>query len=79
MAPEPEQIPSRTCGCRECLIDYPPEQYGERPPQDGCTGPWSVRYRDANGRHRRKNNLRTLSDARQFLTTVRPEARRHAS
>lgn len=78
MAPEPEQIPSRTCGCAECLIDYPPEHYGDRPPQGGCTGPWSVRYRDANGRHRKKN-LRTLRDAHAFIATVWPKARRNAS
>ncbi|MCX5601568.1 hypothetical protein OOK29_25800 [Streptomyces phaeochromogenes] len=54
MAPNPEQMPSRTCGCRECLIDYPPQDYGERPPQDACQGKWRVRWRDGNGKQRQK-------------------------
>lgn len=78
MAPEPEQIPSRTCGCKDCLIDYPPSEYGYRSPQDRCQGPWRVRYRGADGKHRTKN-FRTLSDADNFLATVQPKARRHAS
>lgn len=78
MAPEPEQIPSRMCGCSDCLIDYPPEHYGHRPPQGGCRGPWRVRYRDADGKRRAKN-LRALSDANWFLATVQREADSHAS
>lgn len=78
MAPEPEQIPSRTCGCKDCLIDCPPSKYGPRPPQHDCSGPWRVRYRDADGKHRAKN-LSTLSAAKQFLATVQMKARHHAS
>lgn len=78
MAPEPEQIPSRTCGCRDCLIDYPPERYGPRPAQHGCRGPWRVRYRDVDRKHRAKT-LPTFSDACQFLVAVRLKAARHGA
>ncbi|MFF5980898.1 hypothetical protein ACFY78_18835 [Streptomyces olindensis] len=78
MAPEPEQIPSRTCGCRDCLIDLPPERYGQQPPHDACTGPWRVRYHNETGKHRAKN-LPTLRDAQQFLATVQPKAVSRAS
>ncbi|WP_164992338.1 hypothetical protein [Streptomyces sp. L2] len=78
MAPEPEQIPSRTCGCRDCLIDYPPQRYGHRPPRTTCQGRWHVRYRDADGRHRAKR-LATYADAKLFLATVQPQGGRRAS
>lgn len=79
MAPEPQQIPSRTCGCKDCLIDYPPEQYGPRPPQDACTGMWEVRWRGAD-RKQHSKKLPTLRDAHLFLATARPETEaRHAS
>ncbi|GHI91322.1 hypothetical protein TPA0905_07930 [Streptomyces olivaceus] len=78
MALEPEQIPSRTCGCVDCLLDYPPAQYGPRPPQSPCEGPWRVRYRSVNGTQRAKS-LPTLRDAHQFLATVRPAGRRRAA
>ncbi|RMB85584.1 hypothetical protein [Streptomyces shenzhenensis] len=70
MALEPEQIPSRTCGCPDCIIDYPPHLYGDRPPQGVCHGMWQVRWRDADRRQRLKN-LPTLADARGFLADVR--------
>lgn len=70
MAPEPEQIPSRTCGCRDCLTDYPPERYGHRAPQEECQGRWNVRYRGPHGTQRTMT-LPTLKDAKQFLTTGR--------
>lgn len=74
----PEQIPSRTCGCKDCFIDYPSALYGHRPPQGGCQGLWRVRYRDTDGKHRAKN-FRTLSDAHQFLATVQPKVRTHGA
>lgn len=66
-------MPSRTCGCPDCLIDRPPALYGERPPQDVCQGPWRVSYRDQDGKFRAKN-LSTQRDARRFLATVQPKA-----
>lgn len=78
MAPNPQQIPSRTCGCPDCLIDLPPDRYGHRAEQDGCSGPWQARYRSPDGTLRKKN-LRTRVDATQFLATVRQEAGTHAS
>lgn len=78
MAREPEQIPSRTCGCRDCLIDYPPESYGQRPPQGECTGPWNVRWCGADGKWRSKN-LPSRKDAHQFLEQATREVRRNAA
>lgn len=75
MAPDPEQIPSRTCGCADCLIDYPPHRYGERPPQDVCQGRWRVRWRSEGGKQRQKL-FATLPDAYVFLVQVR---RAHAA
>lgn len=77
MAPNPEQIPSRTCGCPDCLIDLPTAQYGHRDLHDGCRGPWRARWR-ADGKHRTKN-LRTRGEAVQFLATVQPKAVSRAS
>lgn len=77
MAPKPviEQVPSRTCGCYDCLIDYPSSTYGFRPPRTECNGPWNVRYRSTDGRLRLKR-LPNRKDAQLFATTG---ARRNAS
>lgn len=75
MAPNPEQIPSRTCGCPDCLIDYPPQHYGERPPRNTCQGQWRVRWRSEGGKQRGKL-FESLPDAYLFLMQVRG---RHAS
>ncbi|NUS26120.1 MAG: hypothetical protein HOV92_18115 [Streptomyces sp.] len=78
MAPNPQQVPSRTCGCPDCLIDLPPGRYGYRPEQDGCSGPWRARYRIAGGKRARKN-FTTRADAVQFLVQVTAKARSDAS
>lgn len=70
MAPNPYQVGSPRCGCVDCMADYPPAQYGDRPERDGCLGPWRARWRGSDGRLRLKN-LGTLPDARVFLATVR--------
>lgn len=74
----PEQIPSRKCGCGDCVIDYPPGQYGHRPPRSECLGMWQVRWRDTDRRLRSKN-LKSLSEAQQFLAQLRTEASDHAA
>lgn len=78
MAPNPYQVGSRTCGCPDCIEDFPPEQYGPRSDRDGCLGPWRARYRSSDGRRRLKT-LNTLSEARRFLATVRPKGARHGA
>lgn len=78
MAPNPYQVGSRTCGCVDCMADFPPAQYGERPERDGCLGPWRARYRSEGGRQHTKN-FETPSDARQFLATVRPRVVKHGA
>ena len=77
MVPDPEQIPSRTCDCPDCIIDLPPARYGERPPQDGCHGPRRARFR-VDGKRRTKN-FRMRGDAARFLATLQPKARGHAA
>ncbi|NUS78444.1 MAG: hypothetical protein HOV70_19905 [Streptomyces sp.] len=74
----PEQIPSRTCGCADCIIDYPPEQYGHRPPQSACQGLWQVRWRGADRRLRSKN-LGSRGEAHLFLVQLQAKAGGHAA
>ncbi|UQA95737.1 hypothetical protein [Streptomyces halobius] len=74
----PVQIPSRACGCWDCLIDYPPSLYGPRPPHDECQGMWRVRYRSTDGRQRRKS-LPSYKDAVQFLAQPTEEAGHHGA
>lgn len=74
----PEQVPSRTCGCTDCTIDYPPEQYGHRPPQAACQGMWQVRWRGADGKLHSKN-LRSPQEAHLFLAQLQTEAGGHAA
>lgn len=63
------QVGSRTCGCADCIEDYPPTQYGDRPRQAGCVGPWGrARYRTPDGKHRQKT-LRSRADAVLLLRT----------
>lgn len=69
MVRKPYQIPSKTCGCVDCVADYPPAQYGERPHRDGCLGKWQVRYRGEGGRQRSRN-FETLSDATLFVASL---------
>lgn len=64
-----EQIPSKACGCRDCIIDFPPAQYGNRPPQDGCLGQWRLVWRD--GGKRRSKLFGTRRDALAFSAQVR--------
>ncbi|KFG08137.1 hypothetical protein [Streptomyces scabiei] len=63
-----EQVGSRTCGCVDCLIDYPPSTYGPRPAQSACQGPWYVRY--LNDRKQRSKRFQTRQDAHQFAAEV---------
>ncbi len=60
------QVSSRTCGCVDCIEDYPLEQYGDRPGRDGCLGRWRARYRTSEGKQRQKT-LSTRADAALFL------------
>lgn len=69
------QVGSRTCGCVDCIEDYPPAQYGDRPDRDGCLGRWRARYRTPDGKQRQKT-LRSRADAALFLQT---RAVRHAA
>ncbi|MDX3019925.1 hypothetical protein [Streptomyces acidiscabies] len=69
MTPEPQQVGSPKCGCHDCYIDYPPETYGERPPNSACVGPWRARYR-SNGKHRSKT-LPSRAEAMTFLAAIR--------
>jgi hypothetical protein len=71
MAPKPQQIASRRCGCCDCLEDLPPHQYGHRPSQTRCVGPWEVRYR-ADGWQRAKR-FASRPEAQQFIETQRLE------
>lgn len=64
MAHELKQMPSRYCGCCDCVIDLPEHRYGYRPPQAPCVGKWRVRYR-ADGRER-SQQFATRQQARQF-------------
>lgn len=51
----PRQIESKSCGCPNCLVKYPPEEYGERRPRRDCIGSWQARYRDPTGRQKSRN------------------------
>ncbi|MEU5979427.1 hypothetical protein [Streptomyces sp. NPDC047315] len=73
-----QQVPSKMCGCPDCLIDFPPEQHGHRPPQtDGCRGPWRLVFRTADRRWRSKT-FPTLSGAHQFRAQL-ADGGRHAA
>ncbi|MFH9610484.1 hypothetical protein [Streptomyces sp. NPDC017448] len=62
------QVGSRTCGCVDCIEDYPPAQYGDRPRQAGCVGRWQVRYRTPEGQQRQKT-VESRADAVLLLRT----------
>lgn len=64
-----EQIPSKTCGCRDCIIDFPPAQYGNRPPRYECMGQWRLVWRD--GRKLRSKQFGMRRDALAFSAQVR--------
>ncbi|MFJ4837113.1 hypothetical protein [Streptomyces sp. NPDC088746] len=66
MRSETYQVGSRTCGCIDCVEEYPTAQHGPRPRRDTCSGPWRARYRTADGKHRQKT-LSTRADAVRFL------------
>lgn len=51
----PRQIPSKNCGCPQCLEEYPPAEHGERRPRRDCIGSWQARYRDPAGKQKAKN------------------------
>ncbi|MFJ4847608.1 tyrosine-type recombinase/integrase [Streptomyces sp. NPDC088733] len=66
----PRQRPSKLCGCKRCLTEFP----GERKPRRDCIGSWQARYRDADGKQRHKN-FRTKREADAFLDSVRSAVR----
>lgn len=78
MTPNPYQVGSRTCGCVDCMADFPPAQYGDRPERVGCVGPWRARHRSADGRQRQKN-FSSVSDAKTFLVTFRDGSAGHGA
>lgn len=51
----PRQVPSKACGCRRCLDEYPPAEHGERRPRRDCIGSWQARYRDLAGKQKARN------------------------
>lgn len=69
-ATNPRQKRSRTCGCAECLADYP----GDRTPRRDCTGPWQARYRDLEGRQCGPT-FPTHKEAKAHLDKVRTQVR----
>jgi hypothetical protein len=72
MASRPYQIGSPSCGCPDCIADYPPARYGPRPERDGCLGKWQVRYR-GEGRRQHLKNFDSLADANRFLASLPSE------
>lgn len=68
MVPNPQQMPSRACGCCDCMIDYPETHYGYRPPQSPCAGRWRLRYRTAG--QQRSRQFTSRQDAQQFLASL---------
>lgn len=51
----PRQIPSKSCGCKRCLTEYPIDEYGDRRPRRDCIGSWQARFRDPTGKQKSKN------------------------
>lgn len=70
----PRQIRSKTCGCPQCIAEYPPAEYGERKKRRDCLGSWQARYRDPAGRQKAKN-FPTKKKADAFLDEVRAAVR----
>ncbi|MFB6813058.1 hypothetical protein ACFCV8_00725 [Streptomyces sp. NPDC056347] len=68
---KPYQIGSRKCGCVDCVIDYPPDQYGLRTPVSKCIGPWQVRYISKKRQHLKSFTSPAEADA--FLAELRSE------
>lgn len=73
-ANNPRQIRSKTCGCRSCVEEYPPDQHGERKGRRDCLGSWQARYRDPAGKQRAKN-FPTKKQADAFLDETRTAVR----
>lgn len=74
----PRQIRSKTCGCKLCLKEYPPEKFGERRPRRDCIGSWQARYRDPAGKQKAKNfpiDQGGKKAAEAFLDDVRTRVR----
>lgn len=46
----PRQLREKGCGCKACIEQYPPEEYGARKTRRDCIGSWQARYRDPNGK-----------------------------
>jgi integrase len=63
-------MPSKLCGCKRCLIEFP----GERRTRRDCIGSWQARYRDADGKQKAKN-FTTKKEADGFLDEVRSAVR----
>lgn len=50
----PRQLRQKSCGCPECMAEYPPDQYGERNRRRDCIGSWQARWRDRAGKQQQK-------------------------
>ncbi|MCQ6250854.1 tyrosine-type recombinase/integrase [Streptomyces malaysiensis] len=50
----PRQLRQKSCGCPECMKEYPPEKYGERKRRRDCQGSWQARWRNPAGRQQQK-------------------------
>ncbi|MEU8473699.1 tyrosine-type recombinase/integrase [Streptomyces hygroscopicus] len=70
----PRQMRSKTCGCKLCLAEYPPEQHGERRPRRDCIGSWQARYRDSAGKQKARN-FKKKGEADAFLDAVKTAVR----
>ncbi|MGW1814257.1 tyrosine-type recombinase/integrase [Streptomyces sp. NPDC002125] len=70
----PRQLRSKTCGCTECVEQYPPEQHGMRKRRRDCLGSWQARYRDPAGKQKARN-FKKKGDADAFLDKVRTRVR----
>lgn len=73
-ANNPRQIRSKTCGCQQCVAEYPPAEHGERKKRRDCLGAWQARYRDPAGKQKARN-FPTQKAAVAFLDEVRSAVR----
>lgn len=70
----PRQLRTKSCGCKLCLAEYPPEKYGERKPRRDCIGSWQARYRTPDGRQPGPV-FPTFTEASAHLDKVRTQVR----
>lgn len=70
----PRQLRAKSCGCKQCMEKYPPDQYGERKKCRDCKGSWEARYRDPAGAQKSKC-FPTKRKAEAFLDATRAAVR----